>query len=457
MNVGIVGAGYVGLTTAAGLAKNTDVYACVCESNPERLKALLEKECPIKEPGLEDALFNTPPHAILFLPPSDFCNNRYDVVFVCVGTPSGPDGEVDLSQIHSAVEDILQYKHKVPVIVIRSTVPPGTTRSVRANIELTAPYTYEDAPIVCHHPEFLQQGSALSDFDKASRIVFGLVDKGDQAVVHKVAKALYKDCGIMYMKAESSELSKYANNVALATRISFVNELARMANAGGADYEDVRMVIGMDDRIGNRFLAPGIGWGGSCIPKDIRGLIDWGRRNFGPPVECPVISAALETNTRVEIELSRTIKRIFGLQMDNRRDSLVVDGMTFKSGTDDTRNSIILSALVPACLTLPDLEIYFVDPIARADSFKDFGMLGGVRNKSYKIKNYKILNKYITESKILGIILSQESITNVHDFVEYVRNNTLAEKNTTVLDCRPTKDKQTLVMDLGLRYIPFVG
>src|ERR1700730_6355718 len=272
MKIAVVGTGYVGLVVGACLAENGNTVICV-DKDESKIATLEAGEMPIYEPGLEEmvrrnhseerlALATDPPDAV----------RASEIVFIAVGTPQGEDGSADLKHVLGVARDVGRVMNKYTVVVDKSTVPVGTAKKVRDAI---APETKQPFSVVSN-PEFLKQGAALEDFMKPDRVVIGVEPEDDRAATFM--RELYgpftrTGAPIMVMDTASAELCKYAANSLLATRISFMNEIANVCELVGADVDQVRKAIGADRRIGSSFLFPGIGYGGSCFPKDTKALL----------------------------------------------------------------------------------------------------------------------------------------------------------------------------------------
>jgi UDPglucose 6-dehydrogenase len=263
-----------------------------------------------------------------------------DVVVIAVGTPPGPDGEPDLSAVRSVAEQIGRHLTTYTVVTIKSTVPVGTSEMVREVVG-----THAKAPFsVVSNPEFLKEGDAVNDFLKPDRILLGLVEPADakaqDLLRHLYAPFVRTRDRIQVMDARSAELSKYAANAILATRISFMNEIANLAERVGADVEHVRRALGADHRIGPKFLFPGVGFGGSCFPKDLAALL-----HLAAVLESPlgVVAAAHAANARQKVLLADKISRRFEGKLAGR--TIAVWGLAFKPGTDDIREAPALASI----------------------------------------------------------------------------------------------------------------
>src|SRR5471032_2898520 len=272
MKIAVVGSGYVGLVLGACLAENGNTVACV-DKDESKVASLKAGKMPIYEPGLEEMVVrNQHEDRLAFTTDLPSAVRASEIVFIAVGTPQGEDGAADLQHVLAVATSIGQALEKYTVIVDKSTVPVGTAKKVRDAIAGQTTQVFS----VVSNPEFLKQGAAIEDFMKPDRVVIGIEEKDDRA--ERLMKELYgpftrTGAPIFTMSTASAELCKYAANSILATRISFMNEIANVCELTGADVDDVRKAIGSDRRIGTSFLFPGVGYGGSCFPKDVKALL----------------------------------------------------------------------------------------------------------------------------------------------------------------------------------------
>ena len=331
MRIAVIGTGYVGLVMGAGLAHSGHDVQCadIDEGKVVRLK---RGEIPIYEPGLELLVKeNLAEGRLTFTTDVPSAVQVSDIVFIAVGTPPGEDGSADLQHVLAAAETIGRAMERETIVVTKSTVPVGTARRVREAIEAVT-----DHPVhVCSNPEFLKEGAAIEDFMKPDRVVIG-VDSEHAARVLTDLFAPFVRTGndILVMDIASAEITKYAANAMLATRISFMNLVARLCEAAGADVDLVRPGIGSDSRIGSTFLFPGVGYGGSCFPKDVRALIKTSR-DLG--VSPSIFEAVEEVNEiQKRFILDRVVER-FGEDLSGR--TFAVWGLSFKPNTDDMREA----------------------------------------------------------------------------------------------------------------------
>ncbi|MFH0981451.1 MAG: UDP-glucose/GDP-mannose dehydrogenase family protein [Planctomycetota bacterium] len=337
MQVGIAGVGYVGLVAGACLADGGNHVICM-DTDETRINTLKEGGIPIYEPGLlEIVKRNVKAGRLSFTTDWAEAVKKSLVLFVGVGTPSAADGSADLSAIMNVAEGIGQHMDGYRIVVMKSTVPVGTCQKVVAAIQARTEHPFD----YVSNPEFLKEGAAVEDFMRPDRVIFGATNP---AVV-EIMKELYapfmrKVERFLVMDPASAEMSKYAANAMLATRISFINEMAGLCERYGADIECVRRAIGSDSRIGPDFLYPGVGYGGSCFPKDVQALAA-----MGEAVDYPLVIARAvhEVNQRQRVAFAQKVLNYFG---DRCADTTVaVWGLAFKARTDDVRESPAIDAV----------------------------------------------------------------------------------------------------------------
>ncbi|NLZ06761.1 MAG: UDP-glucose/GDP-mannose dehydrogenase family protein [Phycisphaerae bacterium] len=331
MRVGVVGVGYVGLVTAACLADSGTDVICV-DSNEEKIRQLREGVIPIYEPGLAEIVNRTrTTRRLQFTTSLKEAVEKSLLLFIAVGTPSGQDGSADLSAVFRVAEGIAEHMDGYRILVGKSTVPVGTHAKIseRVAARTRQPFDYVS------NPEFLKEGSAIDDFMKPERIIVGARDpKVREIMRHLYAPFMRRKERIIFMDPASAELTKYAANCMLATRISFMNELSALCEAVGADIELVRAGIGSDARIGNAFLFAGAGFGGSCFPKDVRALIHTGQEH-GVPMN--IIQAVRQVNAEQQRRFAQKVLDYYvGRETQT---TLAVWGLAFKARTDDVRES----------------------------------------------------------------------------------------------------------------------
>jgi UDPglucose 6-dehydrogenase len=343
MKITVIGTGYVGLVTGTCLSEVGNDVVCF-DTDSEKIKALQEGHIPIYEPGLEDMVRrNVNGKRLRFTDNIETATHFGTIQFIAVGTPPDEDGGADVKYVMDAARNIGKHMNDYKVVVDKSTVPVGTADDVKAIIKEQLALRGVDTPFsVVSNPEFLKEGAAIDDFMRPGRIVLGCDD--EQAALNM--RALYAPFQrhhdrLILMDIRSAELTKYAANAMLATRISFMNELANVAEKIGADIESVRKGIGSDPRIGYDFLYAGAGYGGSCFPKDVKALIKSAAEDAG--IELKVLNAVEAANRGQKLVLGDKIKSRFGNDLQGKHFALW--GLAFKANTDDMREASSLSVI----------------------------------------------------------------------------------------------------------------
>lgn len=365
MNIAVVGTGYVGLVTAACIAEMGNEVHCI-DINPQIVESLRAGRIPIHEPGLEPLVKrNTEQERLVFT--TNLAEGLQNALFVfnCVGTPSRPDGSCDLSFVDQVARQIGAVLTEYKVIVNKSTVPVGTGERVRGLIqaELDRRGVTLEFDVVSN-PEFLKEGDAVNDFMKPDRVIVGT----DNVRTAKLLEALYAPFArsrdkLMVMGIKSAELTKYAANCLLAAKISYINEIANICEQVGADVKDVRRGIGSDHRIGYSFIYPGVGYGGSCFPKDVKALISTARESGYEP---ELIAAIDSVNIRQKKVLPRKVREFLDGQGGAAGKVVALWGLAFKANTDDIRESPALDVI--ADLAAAGVRVRAFDPIANANA-----------------------------------------------------------------------------------------
>jgi UDPglucose 6-dehydrogenase len=327
----VMGTGYVGLVSGACLADFGNAVVCV-DIDEARVDRLRGGEVPIYEPGLEELVGrNRDRGRLSFSADVAFAIKSSDIVFICVGTPSLPTGEVDMSYVHAAARSIGQYMEDYKIVVNKSTVPVGTGDEVGAIIHEVRP----DADIdVVSNPEFLREGSAIDDFMHPDRVVIGASSRRAMEAIIDVYRPLYqRDVPMVLTDVQSAEMIKYASNAMLAAKISFINEIANICEAFGADVTAVARGMGLDQRIGPRNLYAGAGYGGSCFPKDVQGLAAVARK---AGVDAPVVQSIDPSNVQQRRHMVDKLRDLIG---DFSGQTVCLLGLSFKPDTDDLREA----------------------------------------------------------------------------------------------------------------------
>lgn len=365
MKIIVVGTGYVGLVTGACLSEVGVEVVCV-DIDQYKIGNLNKGILPIYEPGLEELVHRNAQKGRLKFT----CSIAEDVVdadavFIAVGTPEGEDGSADLKYVLSVAEEIGACLQDYAVIITKSTVPVGSSLKVKEAIVRSMEKQDRKIPFdVASNPEFLKEGNAISDFMSPDRIVIGVDSERASKVMEQIYQPfLLNGFRIIFMDIPSAEMTKYAANAMLATRISFMNDIANLCEVLGADINQVRNGIGTDPRIGNKFLYAGIGYGGACFPKDVKALMKTGIQH-GHPLK--MLEVVEEINNNQKIVLFRKLQRILGDDLSGKR--VAVWGLSFKPQTDDMREApsiVIVDALVKA-----GAEVYAYDPVAMKEGYK---------------------------------------------------------------------------------------
>ena len=362
MNIAVVGSGYVGLVVGACLAENGNSVACV-DTDAAKIAALKRGEIPIYEPGLNEMLpRNVAEERLRFTTDLDQAVRDAEVIFIAVGTPQDEDGSADLTHVLDVARGIGRAMNGPKIIVNKSTVPVGTAARVREVVSSLTTHPFA----VVSNPEFLKEGTAVEDFLKPDRVVIGTDDPQVEAVMRTLYEPFMRTGKpILVMDHASAELTKYAANAMLASRISFMNEIANFCDRVGADVRQVRLGIGSDSRIGASFLFPGVGYGGSCFPKDVRALIRMGHE---VAVELPVVEAVHRTNEAQKgLLVSRIAAHLGGLTGK----VVAVWGLAFKPRTDDMREAPAIAVIEG--LLLGGARVRAYDPKAEASARRAFG------------------------------------------------------------------------------------
>lgn len=354
MKVCIIGTGYVGLVTGACFAQTGNTVYCV-DKDKNKIALLNDGHIPIYEPGLEEIIRHTEQrHRLIFTTDLAEGINNADISFIAVGTPQDEDGSADLKYVREVCEEICQVAKKEVIIATKSTVPVGTGDMIEKLFreKLRTPF------VVFSNPEFLKEGDAVNDFMKPDRIVIGLNEDRIKPLLNELyAPFTHQKKRIVFMDRRSAEITKYAANAMLAVRISFMNEVANFCDAVGADINDVRQGIGADPRIGPAFLYPGLGYGGSCFPKDVKALIRVAHDNNVPLRMLEACDAINKTQVQ---KFFHKIAKKFGGETQLKGKKMAVWGLAFKSKTDDIRESQALKLI--DLLLDADVQLSVTDP-----------------------------------------------------------------------------------------------
>ncbi|MDQ2963171.1 MAG: UDP-glucose/GDP-mannose dehydrogenase family protein [Pseudomonadota bacterium] len=373
MKITMTGTGYVGLVSGACLAEVGNDVLCF-DVDRAKIDVLHRGGVPIHEPGLLDMIRrNVAAGRLRFTTDIDAAVRHGALQFIAVGTPPDEDGSADMQHVIAAARGIGARMTEYKVVVDKSTVPVGTADRVRETVTAELAARGVQVPFaVVSNPEFLKEGAAVEDFMKPDRVVIGADDERAIAILRAVYAPFQRNHGrLLVMDVRSAELTKYAANAMLATRISFMNELANLADALGADIEHVRQGIGADPRIGYHFLYPGAGYGGSCFPKDVKAL-QFTAQQHGRPLT--ILAAVEEANEAQKLRLVEKITNRLGADLAGRK--IALWGLAFKPNTDDMREApsqAIVSGLVGR-----GAEVVAYDPVAMGEARRVFGPLPGL-------------------------------------------------------------------------------
>jgi len=376
MKIAVVGTGYVGLVLGACMAESGNDVICV-DKDAKKVAMLRRGKIPIYEPGLEEIVKrNKTEGRLVFTTDLQKGVRASEVVFIAVGTPQGEDGSADLRHVMNVARDIARAMNGYKVIVDKSTVPVGTAEKVREVVrrETTHPFS------VVSNPEFLKQGAAVDDFMKPDRVVIGAEDPRAAELMIKLHKPFTRTgAPIMVMDCASAELCKYASNAILATKISFMNEVANVCDLFGADVDHVRQAVGADRRIGSSFLFPGVGYGGSCFPKDVKALVKFSNDK---KYDFKILKAVDQVNDHQKRVLVKKIDAHFSGSLKGK--TIAVWGLAFKPKTDDMREAPAVPII--EALLAKGAKVQAYDPEAASVAKAIFG------NKvTFAAKNYDAL------------------------------------------------------------------
>jgi len=376
MKVTVIGTGYVGLVAGACLAETGNDVICA-DIDEGKIDGLKAGEIPIYEPGLEPLVANNLAASRLRFT-TDIADSirSSDIIFIAVGTPPDEDGSADLQHVLAVAREIGRAMNGEKIVCTKSTVPVGTAGKVREAIEAET-----DVPVhVCSNPEFLKEGAAVNDFMKPDRVILGVDSDYAEKMLNELYAPFVRTGNAIYtMDIAAAEITKYAANAMLATRISFMNAVAQLCEATGADVDMVRRGIGSDGRIGSAFLFPGVGYGGSCFPKDVKALVRTMREEGA---DASILEAVEAVNEGQKRFLLRRLEERFGEDLSGRR--FAVWGLAFKPNTDDMREA-------PSLVTVPALvekgaEVHVHDPVALDEARRHFG-----DTVTYHSNNYDVL------------------------------------------------------------------
>ena len=427
MNISVIGTGYVGLVVGACLAENGNTVCCA-DIDERKIEDLRKNILPIYEPGLEPLVErNQKEGRLSFTTSLEDAIKSAEVVFIAVGTPPGEDGAADLKYVLQVATLIGRFMTREMVVVTKSTVPIGSAAKVGAEVAKEAKFPFH----LCSNPEFLKEGDAVEDFMRPDRVVLGVESPHARRVMNDVyAPFVRTGKPVLIMDIASAEMTKYAANGMLATRISFMNEIANLCDKVGANVDFVRKGIGSDSRIGQSFLFPGPGYGGSCFPKDVKALIRMGGA-YGVPLD--VLSAVESANDRQKRVLVEKVRIALGNDLKGKR--IALWGLAFKAGTDDMREAPSLTLI--AALLDEGVSICAHDPAATGHAR---ALLGN--RIDYAETNYEALS-------------GADALVVVTDWNEYRHPDFERVKRTlrqpVIVDGRNLYDVEKM-RELGVRY-----
>lgn len=413
MNIAIVGTGYVGLVTGTCLAETGATVHCI-DIDETKIKNLKNGKIPIYEPGLEPLVEkNVQKERLFFHTDLKEVLDECEIVFSAVGTPPDEDGSADLSYVLAVASEVGKHMNSYVTLVTKSTVPIGTAEKVKAAIQAELDKRGVEIDFdVASNPEFLKEGDAVNDFLKPDRIVIGTESPRAEKLLRRLYKPfLLNGHPLIFMNIPSAELTKYAANAMLATKISFINDIANLSEIVGADINMVRKGIGSDSRIGYKFIYPGVGYGGSCFPKDVKALVSTAKQNNYP---LRILQAVEDVNQDQKMVLYNKLKKHFKGDLKGKRIGLW--GLAFKPGTDDMREA---PSLVLIENLLRDGAIVKAhDPVAMEEAKRRLGdsieytpdmyeatldadaLVVITEWTEFRIPNYKILNKLMNNKVI---------------------------------------------------------
>ena len=368
MNIAVVGTGYVGLVSGTCFAEMGNRVTCV-DIDKTKIEKLKNGIVPIYEPGLDELVSrNIKAGRLFFTTDLTSCLDDAEIVFSAVGTPPDEDGSADLKYVLDVARTIGKYMSKYLVLVTKSTVPVGTAQKVRKAIEEELDKRGKSIPFdIASNPEFLKEGNAIEDFMRPDRVVVGVESDQAKSIMEKLYRPFtLNGYPIMIMDVPSAEMTKYAANAMLATRISFMNELANLCEMVGANIDNVRKGIGSDARIGSKFLYAGCGYGGSCFPKDVKALINTGKQT-GSPMR--IIEAVDSVN---EFQKSIVYEKLHAIMEGNMAGKqIAIWGLSFKPETDDMREAPSLVVIEKLIVAGAQVKVY--DPIAMEETKRRIG------------------------------------------------------------------------------------
>ncbi|MBC30832.1 MAG: UDP-glucose 6-dehydrogenase [Muricauda sp.] len=436
MNLTIVGTGYVGLVTGTCFAEMGNMVTCV-DIDQKKISALRQGHIPIYEPGLEPMVKRNVDNGTLkFSTELKDCLDNSDIVFIAVGTPMGEDGSADLQYVLNVAQTIGEYMNHPLIVVDKSTVPVGTADKVKKVIGDNLRKRNLDIPFhVVSNPEFLKEGDAINDFLKPDRVVVGTDDKETAETMRQLYAPFFRSSmdRMLVMDVRSAEMTKYVANAMLATKISFMNEVANICELVGADVNKVRIGIGSDSRIGYSFIYPGSGYGGSCFPKDVKALK---RTAEKAGYNAQLLAAVEDVNNRQKLVIAEKVLGHFGDNLQGK--TFAVWGLAFKPGTDDMRESPSIYIIKKLVEKGASIKAYDPKAIHEAQSF----YLKDINNIEYGASRYEVL----TDADAL-LLLTEWKEFRSPDFGEVKKKL----KQPIIFDGRNQYDDERM-KELGFQY-----
>ena len=428
MKLLIIGTGYVGLVSGICFADSGHDVLCV-DNDPDKIHQLNQGQIPIYEPGLKALLDKNVGAGRLSFATTLASTINADAVFIAVGTPSRRgEGAADLTYVMNAAKEVALLAQNYILIITKSTVPVGTNRELKKVIAQTNPLLDFD---IASNPEFLREGSAIEDFQKPDRIIVGVESEKAKNIISQIYQPLgLPEFPILFASLESAETIKYASNAFLATKISFINEVAALCEKTGGDITDVSKGMGLDGRIGDRFLDAGPGYGGSCFPKDTSALVETGKSYN---VDMLITSAVMESNERTKLRMVTKIQNLAGDVLDNKL--ITVLGVTFKPNTDDMRDAPSL-VIIPALLKL-GAKIRLVDP--QGDKIQSTLFIDA--------EWYKDIYKAVEDADMVILLTEWDDFTELD-----LKKLSSVMRYPAMADLRNIYDKQTVLSNGFLSY-----
>lgn len=424
MNISIIGSGYVGLVSAVCLAKFNHNITCL-DKSPRIIRNLKKGKTNFYEPMLEELLKKN-------INKIKFTNSfrvasKNSIIFFCVDTPISNNGNADLTNLKSAINSIIKHSYANKFLIIKSTTPVGTNHQLSKDL-MQLDFNFE----IVSNPEFLREGNAVNDFIKPDRIIVGTNSSKAKRIMREVYKPLLRKTKLIFMSPKSAEITKYASNAFLATKISFINEISELSSIEGANIIDIQKGIGADNRIGKEFLNAGIGYGGSCFPKDLSALKYLQAKHHFPS---SIISETIKRNYRQLKNFEKLIRRFYK-KSNLKSKSLLFLGLSFKPNTDDIRESLSIKLIKNLHKDVGTVNAF--DPLASRKSARE---LAHIKN----IKFYSSLKRAISNSHAIVICTEWKEFKNIKP------SQLCKIRDKVIFDGRNFLDKQK-IEKMGIHY-----